>query len=76
MSGLHDLLNILIGKLNKAVKTETQTLTDTQKSQARANIGAAAPDETVMKNDVTAEAWTFTLSDGSVVSKSVIVSKK
>jgi hypothetical protein len=40
MSKLYDLLYSLIGKVNKAVKTETQVLTEEQKTQARANIGA------------------------------------
>lgn len=40
MSKLYDLLYSLIGKVNKSVKTETQVLTEEQKTQARANIGA------------------------------------
>ena len=40
MSKLYDLLYSVINKVNKAVKTETQTLTEEQKTQARANIGA------------------------------------
>lgn len=39
-SALYTLLNTLIGKVNKTVRTETQTLTEDQKNQARANIGA------------------------------------
>lgn len=46
MSKLYDLLNSLIGKVNKSIKTDAQTLTEDQKSQARANIGAAAVGET------------------------------
>ena len=42
MSKLYTLLNTLIGKVNACVKTTTQTLSSTQKSQARANIGAMA----------------------------------
>ena len=40
MSKLYDLLSSVITKLNKTVRTETQTLTEEQKTQARANIGA------------------------------------
>lgn len=36
----YDLLYSIIGKVNKTVRTETQTLTEDQKNQARANIGA------------------------------------
>lgn len=42
MSKLYDLLYSMIGKVNKSVKTETQVLTEEQKTQARANIGAMA----------------------------------
>lgn len=44
MATLYDTLFSLIGKVNKAVKTETQTLTEAQKTQARANIGAMSSD--------------------------------
>lgn len=40
MSKMYDLLYSLIGKVNKSVKTEVQALTEEQKTQARANIGA------------------------------------
>lgn len=40
MSKLYDLLYSVIGKVNKSVKTEVQVLTEEQKTQARANIGA------------------------------------
>ena len=40
MSKLYDLLNTIIGKVNKTVSTENQTLTENEKAQARANIGA------------------------------------
>lgn len=46
MSKLYDLLYTVIGKVNKAVKTETQVLTEEQKTQARANIGALGTDYT------------------------------
>lgn len=46
MSKLYDLLYSMIGKVNKAVKTETQVLTEEQKTQARANIGAMSSDYT------------------------------
>lgn len=36
----YDLLYSIIGKVNKTIRTETQTLTEDQKNQARANIGA------------------------------------
>lgn len=39
MSILYDLLNTIIGKLNKAVKTEAQTLTDEQKAQQGRTLG-------------------------------------
>lgn len=45
-SKLYDLLYSVIGSVNKAVRTETQVLTDSQKSQARANIGALGNDYT------------------------------
>lgn len=40
MSKLYELLYSLIGKLNKTVSSEVQVLTEEQKAQARANIGA------------------------------------
>lgn len=40
MSKLYDLLYSVIVKVNKAIKTEAQVLTEEQKTQARANIGA------------------------------------
>ena len=40
MSKLYDLLYSVIDKVNKSIKTESQNLTDEQKNQARANIGA------------------------------------
>lgn len=46
MSKLYDLLYSVITKLNKTVKTETQTLTEEQKTQARANIGAMSSNYT------------------------------
>lgn len=36
----YELLYTLIGKINKTIRTESQTLTEDQKVQARANIGA------------------------------------
>ncbi len=44
MSKLYDLLYSVIVKVNKTVRTETQTLTEEQKTQARANIGAMSAD--------------------------------
>lgn len=44
MSKLYDLLYSMIGSLNKSVRTESQTLTTQQKTQARANIGAMSAD--------------------------------
>lgn len=46
MNKFYELLFDMITKLNKAVKTETQTLTEAQKTQARANIGALGEDYT------------------------------
>lgn len=46
---------------SKAVLFKEQSLTDAQKTQARTNIG------------VSTETWTFTLEDGSTVSKVVYV---
>ena len=46
MSNLYNLQFNIIDKINKSVKTETQTLTEQQKTQARANIGALGPDYT------------------------------
>lgn len=42
MSKLKDLLQKLVDKVNAAVKTEPQTLTEAQKAQARENIGIAS----------------------------------
>lgn len=42
MSKLYDLLYTIIGKTNKSLRTEVQVLTEDQKVQARANIGAMA----------------------------------
>lgn len=46
MSKLYELLSSVVTKLNKTVKTETQTLTEEQKTQARANIGAMSSNYT------------------------------
>lgn len=46
MSKLYDLLYSVINKVNKSIKTETQVLTEEQKTQARANIGAMSSDYT------------------------------
>ena len=52
-------------ELDKTVKTESQTLSESQKDQARANIGA--------EKVLTSETWTFTLEDGTTVTKGVYV---
>ena len=44
MSKFYDLIYQIIVKLNKSVKTEVQVLTEEQKTQARANIGALGSD--------------------------------
>ena len=44
MSKLYDLLSSVVVKLNKTIKTEAQTLTEEQKTQARANIDALGSD--------------------------------
>lgn len=46
MSKLYDLFYDVIGKLNKTIRTDTQVLTEDQKTQARANIGAMSADYT------------------------------
>ena len=46
MSKMYDLLYSMIGKVNKSVRTDTQVLTEDQKTQARANIGALGTDYT------------------------------
>lgn len=46
MNNFYQLLFDMIGKLNKTIRTETQTLTEDQKTQARANIGAMSADYT------------------------------
>lgn len=43
-NNFYDLLYSIIGKVNKTIRTETQTLTEDQKNQARANIGALGTD--------------------------------
>lgn len=50
MSKLSDLLNTIIEKVNKTVRTENQTLTEDQKAQARKNIGAI--DETKLAEEL------------------------
>lgn len=52
MSKLYELFHSVIAKLNKAIKTEAQTLTDEEKAQARSNIGVVQPD--LSQNDPTA----------------------
>lgn len=44
MSKFYELLFDIITVLNATVKTKTQTLTESQKTQARANIDALGPD--------------------------------
>lgn len=44
MSKFYELLFDIITALNATVKTKTQTLTESQKTQARANIGALGSD--------------------------------
>lgn len=44
MTKFYELLFDIITALNTAVKTKTQTLTEAQKTQARANIDALGPD--------------------------------
>lgn len=84
----------LKSELDKTVKTESQTLSESQKSQARANIGAAetafgitgasvgqiikikAVDDSGVPTGwevCNSETWTFTLDDGSTVTKEVYV---
>lgn len=46
MSKLYDLMSSVIVKLNKTVKTESQNLTEEQKTQVRANIGAMSENYT------------------------------
>jgi len=45
-NNFYDLIYDLIGKVNKTIRTETQKLTEDQKNQARANIGAMPEDYT------------------------------
>lgn len=45
-NNFYDLLYTLIGKVNKTIRTDTQTLTEDQKNQARANIGAMSANYT------------------------------
>ena len=49
----------------KSVLYTEQSLTDAQKEQARTNIGA--------EKVLTSETWTFTLEDGTTVTKEVYV---
>lgn len=51
-----------------AVRYNAQTLTEEQKAQARNNIGVTAKS---IIGAMDKETWTFTLSDGTVVSKVV-----
>lgn len=66
MSKLYTLLNSMITKLNVCVKTTTQTLTSTQKSQARANIGAMADSYTAPVASVNKKTGEVTLSAADV----------
>ena len=50
MGKLYDLLSSLIEKVNSTVKVSAQTLTDEQKTQARANIGAGTSDVKTWSN--------------------------
>lgn len=52
MSKLYDLLYAMIGKLNSSVKTTAQTLTDAEKTQARANIGAQVAGDYAKKSEI------------------------
>lgn len=53
----YELLFALINKINKALRTESQTLSDDQKTQARANIGAmSASDMSTHNADENAHA--------------------
>lgn len=46
MGKFYDLLNTVISKVNSAVKVTPQTLTESEKAQARQNIGAASEGST------------------------------
>ena len=50
MGKLYDLLSSLIEKVNSTVKVSAQTLTEEQKTQARANIGAGTSDVKTWSN--------------------------
>lgn len=45
MNKLYDLLNSIVVKLNQSIKTEKQTLSEAQKTQARDNIGAVGTED-------------------------------
>ena len=66
MSKLYTLLNTLISKVNSCVKTTTQTLTPSQKSQARANIGAMADTYTAPVTSVNGQTGDVTLDAAAV----------
>ena len=46
MSKMGELLYAIIERVNKTIRTDTQVLTESQKTQARANIGALGTDYT------------------------------
>lgn len=69
MSKLYTLLNTLISKLNTCIKTTTQTLTSTQKSQARANIGAMADTYTAPVTSVNGKTGAVTVDVPTVPTK-------
>ena len=75
MSKLYTLLNTLISKLNTCVKTTTQTLTSTQKSQARANIGAMADTYTAPVTSVNGMTGAVTVDVPSVPNWAMAASK-
>lgn len=66
MSTLKDLLAKLIEKVNACVKITTQNLTSTQKSQARANIGAMADTYSAPVTSVNGKAGVVVLTAAAV----------
>lgn len=67
LNHIEDGIDDAVNGVEKAVSFEYQNLTETQKQQARTNIGALG------KGDLTTEIWTFTLADGTTVEKKVVL---
>lgn len=67
LNHIEEGINNATNTAEKSVSFEYQNLSDAQKKQSRTNIGAIA------KEDIETEIWTFTLADGTIVEKKVVL---